>query len=428
MEQIGDLLIQLAIVILPVFLYETLRLSRYHVSVPKRNWKTTSLLSGGIVALSMMYPIHLGGHYYFDFHAIPIMGTYLYGGAYGLFPAGCSVIVYWLLYGGDTIWIQLLDILFLSSVSFWLSRKWNTFANHKKTIISFLLAALYALLYLVGSIILVSLRDSFTPVISQAYVYFTIASLSLAVAMAFQVYLAEYLYDNAMLRVEMQKSEKLMIVSELAASVAHEVRNPLTVVRGFIQLFQRAEDIKNKEYLELVLTELDRAEHIISDYLNLARPQMEKKEQFCLSNLLDEMSTIMSSFAAMQGVYLQTEIQPEIYMLGDHSKLKQAIMNIVKNGVEAVGDQKGYLKVKAYQKGDEAVVIVKDSGVGMDKEQLARLGQPYYSLKEKGTGLGLMVTFSIIQAHQGKIAYKSEKGKGTEATITLPILALDVSE
>ncbi|GAA3322791.1 hypothetical protein GCM10020331_044080 [Ectobacillus funiculus] len=122
-----------------------------------------------------------------------------------------------------------------------------------------------------------------------------------------------------------------MIISELAASVAHEVRNPLTVVRGFIQLFQRAEDIKNKEYLELVLTELDRAEHIISDYLNLARPQMEKKkEQFCLSNLLDEMSTIMSSFAAMQGVYLQTEIQKDIYMVGNHAKLKQAIMNIVK--------------------------------------------------------------------------------------------------
>ncbi|GAA3322789.1 hypothetical protein GCM10020331_044070 [Ectobacillus funiculus] len=108
MEQIGDLLIQLAIVIFAcVFLYETLRLSRYHVSVPKRNWKTTSLLSGGIVALSMMYPIHLGGHYYFDFHAIPIMGTYLYGGAYGLFPAICSVIAYLLFIRGryhlDTI-------------------------------------------------------------------------------------------------------------------------------------------------------------------------------------------------------------------------------------------------------------------------------------------------------------------------------------
>ena len=80
-----------------------------------------------------------------------------------------------------------------------------------------------------------------------------------------------------------KKSEKLNIVSELAASVAHEVRNPLTVVRGFIQLLESTEDVKNKDYMRLVLAELDRAEQIISDYLNLARPQIEKKEHICLS-------------------------------------------------------------------------------------------------------------------------------------------------
>ncbi|MGV2486650.1 UNVERIFIED_CONTAM: sporulation sensor histidine kinase KinB, partial [Bacillus mycoides] len=224
----------------------------------------------------------------------------------------------------------------------------------------------------------------------------------------------------ALLRTEMQKSEKLNIVSELAASVAHEVRNPLTVVRGFIQLLESTEDVKNKDYMRLVLAELDRAEQIISDYLNLARPQIEKKEHICLSAQLIEMTTLMSSFAAMQGVYLQVEISESLYTIGDKTKLKQAIMNVVKNGIEAIQGNKGYLKVTAIQKDELIIIRVKDSGVGMTKEQLVRLGQPYYSLKEKGTGLGLMVTFSILQAHNGTLEYKSESGKGTEAIIILP--------
>ena len=132
--------------------------------------------------------------------------------------------------------------------------------------------------------------------------------------------------------------------------MAHEVRNPLTVVRGFIQLLESTEDVKNKDYMRLVLAELDRAEQIISDYLNLARPQIEKKEHICLSAQLIEMTTLMSSFAAMQGVYLQVEISESLYTIGDKTKLKQAIMNVVKNGIEAIQGNKGYLKVTAIQK------------------------------------------------------------------------------
>ena len=95
-------------------------------------------------------------------------------------------------------------------------------------------------------------------------------------------------------------------------------------------MLESTEDVKNKDYMRLVLAELDRAEQIISDYLNLARPQIEKKEHICLSAQLIEMTTLMSSFAAMQGVYLQVEISESLYTIGDKTKLKQAIMNVVK--------------------------------------------------------------------------------------------------
>ncbi|MGG1776816.1 sporulation sensor histidine kinase KinB [Bacillus paranthracis] len=408
----------MAIIILPLFLYEAIRLNRYQEMPPKPNRYFIMFLSSITLVLSMTYSICFGDVCGYNFHPIPIVSGFLYGGIVGLIPAVIFVIYEWALKGINLL--PVIEVIFLLIVPLFLSKKWSLFSRDKKLILAFMISSLYVLVSLVIGMINVLLETGFTPYVSHLYSGYIFASLIMVMTMVFQVYLTEYLNENAILRTEMQKSEKLNIVSELAASVAHEVRNPLTVVRGFIQLLESTEDVKNKDYMRLVLAELDRAEQIISDYLNLARPQIEKKEHICLSAQLIEMTTLMSSFAAMQGVYLQVEISESLYTIGDKTKLKQAIMNVVKNGIEAIQGNKGYLKVTAIQKDETIVIRVKDSGVGMTKEQLARLGQPYYSLKEKGTGLGLMVTFSILQAHNGTLEYKSESGKGTEAIIILP--------
>ncbi|ONG92657.1 sporulation kinase [Bacillus cereus] len=418
MELIRDLMIQIAIIILPLFLYEAIRLNRYQEMPPKPNRYFIMFLSSITLVLSMTYSICFGDVCGYNFHPIPIVSGFLYGGIVGLIPAVIFVIYEWALKGINLL--PVIEVIFLLIVPLFLSKKWSLFSRDKKLILAFMISSLYVLVSLVIGMINVLLETGFTPYVSHLYSGYIFASLIMVMTMVFQVYLTEYLNENAILRTEMQKSEKLNIVSELAASVAHEVRNPLTVVRGFIQLLESTEDVKNKDYMRLVLAELDRAEQIISDYLNLARPQIEKKEHICLSAQLIEMTTLMSSFAAMQGVYLQVEISESLYTIGDKTKLKQAIMNVVKNGIEAIQGNKGYLKVTAIQKDETIVIRVKDSGVGMTKEQLARIGQPYYSLKEKGTGLGLMVTFSILQAHNGTLEYKSESGKGTEAIIILP--------
>ncbi|WP_144612890.1 sporulation sensor histidine kinase KinB [Bacillus cereus] len=418
MELIRDLMIQIAIIILPLFLYEAIRLNRYQEMPPKPNRYFIMFLSSITLVLSMTYSICFGDICGYNFHPIPIVSGFLYGGIVGLIPAIIFVAYEWTLKGMSLL--PVIEVILLLIVPLFLSKKWSLFSRDKKLILAFMISSLYVLVSLVIGMINVLLETGFTPYVSHLYSGYIFASLIMVMTMVFQVYLTEYLNENAILRTEMQKSEKLNIVSELAASVAHEVRNPLTVVRGFIQLLESTEDVKNKDYMRLVLAELDRAEQIISDYLNLARPQIEKKEHICLSAQLIEMTTLMSSFAAMQGVYLQVEISESLYTIGDKTKLKQAIMNVVKNGIEAIQGNKGYLKVTAMQKDETIVIRVKDSGVGMTKEQLARLGQPYYSLKEKGTGLGLMVTFSILQAHNGTLEYKSESGKGTEAIIILP--------
>ncbi|MDM5189717.1 HAMP domain-containing sensor histidine kinase [Bacillus sp. DX4.1] len=418
MVLIRDLMIQVAIIILPLFLYEAIRLNRYQNTLPKPNRYFIMFLSSITLVLSMTYPVCFGNVCGYNFHQIPIISGFLYGGIAGIIPAFIFVIYDWFMHGLN--WFRIVEVLFLAIIPLLLSKKWAIFPRDKKLILSFIISSLYVLVCLVFEMFDVLLGTGFTPPMSHLYSGYIFASLIMIMTMVFQVYLTEYLNENALLRTEMQKSEKLNIISELAASVAHEVRNPLTVVRGFIQLLESTEDVKNKDYMRLVLAELDRAEQIISDYLNLAKPQIDKKEHICLSAQLIEMTTLMSSFAAMQGVYLQVEISENLYTIGDKTKLKQAIMNIVKNGIEAIQENKGYLKVTAVQQGNVIMIRVKDSGVGMTKEQLARLGQPYYSLKEKGTGLGLMVTFSILQAHNGTVEYQSESGKGTEAIITLP--------
>ncbi|WP_379966775.1 ATP-binding protein [Ectobacillus sp. sgz5001026] len=417
MEQVRDLLIQIACIILPLFLYEMIRLNRYYVSTPNPSRYVTSALFSIIVMLSMSYPVNLGDGIAYSFHDIPIIAVFLYYGSLGILPAIISVLYNVILSGPSGFVTDLLETIFLSSIPFVLSKQWKKYSKNKKIVISFLLASFYALIHLIVNIQSVSIHIG----IPRLYALFSVAGIIMAVTMTFHVYVTEYLNDNAMVRNEMLKSEKLNIISELAASVAHEVRNPLTVVRGFLQLLEGSETNKNKEYMQLVLTELDRAEGIISDYLNLARPQIEEKIPILLSSQLNEMTSLMSSFAAMKGVFLQVKIEENLYTIGDKAKLKQAIMNIVKNGIEAIQQKQGYLKIHAYMEDNEIVIVVKDSGVGMTKEQLARLGQPYYSLKEKGTGLGLMVTFSIIQAHNGDITYKSELGNGTEAMIRLPV-------
>lgn len=420
MELIRDLMIQVAIIILPLFLYEAIRLNRYQNMLPKPNRYITVFLSTVTLVLSMTYPICVGDVCQYNFHQIPIISAFLYGGITGVISIVVFIAYDWFLH--ELTWLSVLEAVCIAIIPLLLSKKWMMFPKNKKIILAFVLASLYTLIGFIFNVMDVLMGNGFTPLMSNLYAEYIFASIVMIMTMSFQVYLTEYLYENVLLRTEMQKSEKLNIVSELAASVAHEVRNPLTVVRGFIQLLESTEDVKNREYMRLVLTELDRAEQIISDYLNLARPQIEKKEPVHLSSQLIEMTTLMSSFAAMRGVYLQVEIAENLHTVGDKAKLKQAIMNVVKNGVEAIQGTKGYLKVTARQKDGKVVIRVKDSGAGMTKEQLERLGQPYYSLKEKGTGLGLMVTFSILQAHNGTLVYHSEVGKGTEATITLPLL------
>ncbi|WP_339271293.1 HAMP domain-containing sensor histidine kinase [Paenibacillus sp. FSL W8-0187] len=218
---------------------------------------------------------------------------------------------------------------------------------------------------------------------------------------------------------ELQRSEKMEIISELAASVAHEVRNPLQVTRGFMQLLAQNSKQAEKEYFGLALKELDRASGIITDFLTFAKPELENEVKLNVYEELKHVKGILLPLANLSGGTIELDVAKELYMTGNSSKLKQAMINIVKNSIEAL-DGEGVIRIWAYAKGEEVVIHIKDDGIGMDAADLERLGEAYFSNKSKGTGLGLMVTFRIIEAMHGTIHFVSEKGSGTEAIIRFP--------
>lgn len=241
------------------------------------------------------------------------------------------------------------------------------------------------------------------------------------------VYLLEFIVKIQLLQEEIRKTEKLKLVTGIAASVAHEVRNPLTSVRGFIQLLGKEElNQHNRQYYQQIcLEELDRAQQIISDYLTLAKPDLEKIESVYIHSEIQYAANVLSSYANMQNVQITIELCAENPQLtGDQSKFRQAIINLCKNSIEAMPDG-GTLTLETQIKKSGLLIRIKDTGIGMTKEQINRLGTPFYSMKERGTGLGTMVTFSIIRNMNGEIVTTSEPGKGTIFDIVFPDAAIN---
>nr|WP_239534546.1 HAMP domain-containing sensor histidine kinase [Priestia taiwanensis] len=404
---------------MPVFLYEMLWMNRHHTTLPKDN---KVMLAGFYIfsaILSLYYYVYNDFDGAIHFCMIIIINAFLYGGYVTGAVLLWSVIMYAMLFHPNHISPDKVMMFSFFIIPALLHKRWQTFTKNRRIITSFVLASIYISLNVMIFLV-------YYAIYPEAYSHpNTFLNYSLIMGMfvfttTLQVYLKEYMQENAVIRTKTQQSEKLNVISELAASVAHEVRNPLTVVRGFIQLMQQNKVDGNEEYFKLVLTELDRAENIISDYLNLAKPQMEEKKHIHLTRLIHEITTLMSSYAMLKGVFLQVYVDDDLYVVGDEVKLKQAIVNVLKNGIEAITEMRGYIKISATKEQNKIVIKVKDTGDGMTKDQLLRLGQPFYSLKEKGTGLGLMVTFRIIESHEGIIEYFSEEGDGTEVVITLP--------
>jgi PAS domain S-box-containing protein len=218
------------------------------------------------------------------------------------------------------------------------------------------------------------------------------------------------------------QSEKLSIVGELAAGVAHEIRNPLTTIKGFVQLYKK--ENSSIEFNDLLLSELERIETITSEMLSLGKPQAIQLKRTDLRELIENTLDLLQPQAHMNDIQFKLEFEESPYFItSEKNQLKQVFLNILKNAMEAMNEG-GVIQINLRKESEqECIISFQDQGIGIPEELLPRLGEPFYSLKEKGTGLGLMICHKIIKQHQGDILYKSEVNIGTLVEIKLPLLS-----
>ncbi|WP_246943721.1 sensor histidine kinase [Bacillus pinisoli] len=221
---------------------------------------------------------------------------------------------------------------------------------------------------------------------------------------------------------QIKHSERLKTTGQLAAAVAHEIRNPLTVVKGFLQLYERDPSYNedNKRHFSLMINELDTAEKVISQFLSIAKPEKETETELVNVKLvLQSVTDLLNSYGHLHDHNIILNMGEECYIDASTIELKQLLINIIKNAMEAskLGDS---VEITAESKNGFIYIHVIDTGEGMTKEEIDSLGTPFYSLKSRGTGLGMMICFNIVAKYKGAIDIDSEKGKGTTVTIRFP--------
>ncbi|MGX1981582.1 PAS/PAC sensor signal transduction histidine kinase [Thermolongibacillus altinsuensis] len=224
---------------------------------------------------------------------------------------------------------------------------------------------------------------------------------------------------------QLRKSDTLNVVGELAAGIAHEIRNPMTALKGFIQLLQGSIGSDREDYamyFHVITSELKRIESIITEFLVLAKPQAIQYQQSDICKIMQDTIDLLSVQATMHNIQIEARYDdhlPEIYC--EPKQLKQVFINMLKNAIEVM--PKGGTITVTVEKSDEEHIriAIRDQGCGIPQDKLKKLGEPFYTTKERGTGLGLMVSYKIIEEHKGKIDVESEVGVGTTFYITIPI-------
>ena len=223
---------------------------------------------------------------------------------------------------------------------------------------------------------------------------------------------------------KLRRSERLSTLGEMAAVLAHEIRNPLGSIRGTAEILRddyQPGDPKH-EFIEIQIKETERLNHVVEDFLRMARPQSGEMRNCSLREELETIVTLTANDARQRGVRLSFEPPTdELVVTGDGEKLRQAFLNIVINALQANSDG-GSVTISADRKYETCEISFSDTGPGINNETLARIFEPFFTTKTDGTGLGLAVTKKIIEAHGGTLTVESEVGIGTTVIVSLPIL------
>lgn len=238
-----------------------------------------------------------------------------------------------------------------------------------------------------------------------------------------RMYLIKDLTQIKQLQADIQRKDKMAAIGNLAAGVAHEVRNPLSSIKGYASYFKSLfkDDPKNSEAAEVLVNETDRLNRAITELLEISRPSDIKPKSVDIQSIFDTTLRLIQPDSTQQtkpDILLEIEDGIETIYI-DPDRFVQVLMNIYLNSIQAMPDG-GLLKTAVTSTEDSIEIIITDTGCGMSLDTRNQLFNPYFTTKKTGTGLGMAIVMKIIEAHNGDINVVSEEGKGTEISIHLP--------
>ncbi len=413
-----DLLINFLFILLALCLLQILHITTYaYRSKELKNWQI-ALFPIVTLVLCMVFPVYTNESSFWDLRYVPFILGGLYGGyKLGLTQLGIVLLVRFAM-GGLGFYTAAVVLIIIGIATCILSNYYLKMNLKQKLLLS-------VSLLITGMTVWKLLEFIFLPdYIAGSFLleFYSINILGIIIS----TILWEGIRTYSSLLQNLIKAEKFQMVHHLAASISHEVRNPLTVSRGFIQLLSDdgTSSENRKEFVSITLKELDRATDIINNYLTFAKPVLEKNEKININKEIQQAIYVISPLATMSGVEIEQKIddpeQNQFMSIGERKKFQQCLINVMKNGIESMKSEGGKLQIHLSGFENTVKIEISDQGVGMSQEQIKRLGQPYFSNKETGTGLGLMVSYSIVKGMNGTIEVSSEVGKGTCFRLNLP--------
>ncbi|MDQ0245578.1 two-component system sporulation sensor kinase B [Bacillus fengqiuensis] len=371
-----------------------------------------SLMGTFAALLCMVYPIEVLKDTHFDFRMIIILVLTFYCGiAAGVFcTASVSLARYFI--GGEYVLIGLAINITALICGIFLKRGFQQ--SNRRIHFSFLVFGVY----LLSSVVLL---ETFIPFLN--FWFYVIYYITFFITFSGMIFAIEKMISNNKQLDESVYLENQKTVGHMAAAFAHEIRNPLTTVQGFIQFLKEGDNHKElHKFSDLILEELDRTNKIITEYLSLAKPGNMKRECFIVEEAVRETIKLLTPTAHLHNVSIGYHEEGKHFIHGDRQYLKQALINIIKNSIEAI-EQRGdiMIRIEKMTNADKIVISIKDNGIGLTEDEVKQIGLPYFTTKTKGTGLGTMVVNKIIRDMDGTIKYKSIKGNWTEVKIFLPL-------
>jgi len=415
MTVIKEIILEILFALIPFVLFHI----HYHGKA--QNYSRSFILVSGsfCLILGMTFASHVTDGIFFDLRYIIMYFGLVYGGLRVGIILFLEFSLYRIYLGGEGVYAALAIGAYTFAISILIVPLYHSVRN--KTLVTLMAGIVFSV-----NVWLMNCYVFFHDHLSQNFLHFVLVIL---VQNCVGTWLLMMLFQKSVIEKEIfikhLQAEKITAIGHVAASLAHEVRNPLTAVQGFLKLIQ--DNLKDQEkvqqYIAICLHEVKRTEAILSEYLSISKPLSARLELVNLSELIVLIREVMLPFANMNNVELEAFVPDNpVTMLANPDEFKQVLVNFIKNAIEACSTvPHGKVVITLTGEAHQITLEIADNGVGMSPEQIKRLGSIYFSTKSTGTGLGLTFSYNVIHMMGGSIAVSSKPNGGTRFTITLPV-------